>query len=220
MSLDYAKAVKRERFSETYNLYMHIKSQSTPPPAPSSEAEKSLKGLWLVKLYGSVEKSVNELTDAVLSELNQKKVKNREFLPSIHSIIYYDTLKSFRDSKGTKLIDKYVDLTKSTYSDHIAEISTSILSEHLQNIDFKSISWIINVLGADPISPDPAHIHRLNTLKERRNAVAHGRESAAQVGQGYTYDELNNVYRAADAIIESFSNTLYKYCTNQKYILT
>jgi len=92
------------------------------------------------------------------------------------------------------------------------------LAENLQNVDANTMSWALGLFGAPNLSVSPASIGRVNTLRERRNAVAHGRESASEVGERYSLEELNNTYLAADEVVTAFFLILNEHCTKQHYL--
>ena len=98
------------------------------------------------------------------------------------------------------------------------KVKDNPLAESLQNVDATTISWILGLFGAPNIAVSAPSIGRVNALRERRNAVAHGRESASEVGERYTIQELENIYNAADEIITAFFLSLSDYCTKQHYL--
>lgn len=80
------------------------------------------------------------------------------------------------------------------------------------------MSWVLKLFGASNFTVSKVSIVRINTLRERRNAVAHGGESSSVVGERYTMEELHNIYSVADELITDFLLNLREYCVCKHYL--
>lgn len=218
MSFENAQIEIRERFSEANSLLVFLRANGPAPLQPTSENIKSLKGLWLVSIYSAVERSVNAVMEAALEVISNHNNKSIDCIPSLHSIFHFSGIKSIRECGRNKIFDKSAFLFKATHSDTVMKVIDNPLAESLQNVDATTVSWILGLFGAPDITVSVPSIGRVNALRERRNAVAHGRESASEVGERYTIQELENIYNAADEIITAFLLNLSDYCTNQHYL--
>ncbi|EOC0864396.1 hypothetical protein VG539_002370 [Cronobacter muytjensii] len=218
MSFDNAQIEIRDRFTEANSLLAFLRSNGPAPLQPSSENIKSLKGLWLVSIYAAVERSVNAVMEAALEVISNHNNKSIDCIPSLHSIFHFKGITSIRDCGRNKIFDKSISLFEATHSDEVMKVIDNPLAESLQNVDATTIFWILGLFGAPNIAVSAPSIGRVNALRERRNAVAHGRESASEVGERYTIQELENIYNAADEIITAFFLSLSDYCTKQHYL--
>lgn len=218
MSFENAQIEIRERFSESNSLLAYLRANGPAPLQPASENIKSLKGLWLVSIYSAVERSVNSVMEAALEVISNHNNKSIDCIPSIHSIFHFSGITSIRGCGRNKVFDKSISLFEATHSDAVMKVKDNPLVESLQNVDANTVSWILGLFGAPNISVPAPSIARVNALRERRNAVAHGRESASEVGERYTIQELENIYNASDEIITAFYLNLNDYCTNQHYL--
>ncbi|MBK0024258.1 MAE_28990/MAE_18760 family HEPN-like nuclease [Brucella pseudogrignonensis] len=218
MSFEVADAERRERFAEANALLLYLRSLAPPPPLPATENDKSLRGLWLVSLYAAVERSVNAMTEAAITVISSHQNKSIQCIAPIHGIFHFNKVKSLKDCGRGKVFDKSALLFKASLSEEILSISDNPLAESLQNVDSNTMSWILELFGAPRMTPAAASIDRVNTLRERRNAVAHGRESASQVGERYTLSDLSNIYNAADEVVLSFFMCLKDHCVHQRYL--
>ena len=218
MSFENAQIEVRDRFSEANSLLAFLRANGPAPLQPTSENIKSLKGLWLVSIYSAVERSVNSVMEAALEVISNHNNKSIDCIPSLHSIFHFSGIKSIRECARNKIFDKSTFLFEATHSDTVMKVIDNPLAESLQNVDATTISWILGLFGAPNISVSASSIGRVNALRERRNAVAHGRESASEVGERYTIQELENIYNASDEIITAFFLNLSDYCTNQYYL--
>lgn len=218
MSFENAQIEIRDRFSESNSLLAFLRANGPAPLQPASENFKSLKGLWLVSIYSAVEKSVNSVMESALEVISSHNNKSIDCIPSLHSIFHFGGIQSVRGCGRERIFDKSVSLFETTHSETVMKVIDNPLADSLQNVDATTISWLLGLFGAPNISVPAPSIGRVNALRERRNAVAHGRESASKVGERYTIQELENIYNASDEIITAFFLILSDYCTNQRYL--
>jgi hypothetical protein len=115
------------------------------------------------------------------------------------------------------MFNKTRELLEVSHGNDRLALKENPLSENLQNVDTKTMSWVLALFGAPDMKVDPASAGRINTLKERRNALAHGREGAAEVGESYEIRELENVYNAADEVVTAFLEALDQHCAQRGY---
>ncbi|HGN2522577.1 TPA: MAE_28990/MAE_18760 family HEPN-like nuclease [Proteus mirabilis] len=218
MSFDNAQIEIRDRFAEANSLLHFLRENEPEPLQPTTSNMKSLKGLWLVSIYSAVERSVNTIIESALEVIISHNNRSIDCIASIHSILHFNEIKSINECGKNKIFDKSISLFQATFSETALKITDNPLVESLQNVDANTMSWVLKLFGAPNFSVSPASIGRVNTLRERRNAVAHGRESALEAGERYTIDELANIYNAADEVVTAFLLNLSAHCTNQNYI--
>jgi hypothetical protein len=218
MSFANAQAEIVERFSEASALLLYLKSVAPPELQPTDENTKSLKGLWLVSIYAATERSVNATTEAALAEISRHSARSVDCSPSLHSLLHYDKIRSLRDCGNRKIFDSSIPLFEASFGTTVVNVIDNPLAESLQNVDAGTMSWVLKLFGAPSMQPTASSVGRVNALRERRNAVAHGRESAAQVGERYTLQELQNIYNAADEVVSAFFLAIKEYCESKKYL--
>ena len=218
MSFDSAQAEIRDRFSEANSLLVYLRENGPEPLQPTSNNIKSLKGLWLVSIYSAVERSVNTTIEAALEVISSHENRSVDCIPALLSIIYFNGIRSINECGRSKILDKSSLLFNDVFSENVMKVTENPLAENLQNVDANTMSWALGLFGAPNLTVSPASIGRVNALRERRNAVAHGRESASEVGERYTIEELNNIYQASDEVVTAFFFILNEHCTNQRYL--
>ena len=218
MSFDNAQVEIRERFTEASSLLFFLRENGPQPLQTTNNHIKSLKGLWLVSIYSAVERSVNTIIEAALEVISSHENRSIDCIPSLHSIFYFNGIRSINECGKNKIFDKSNSLFKDVFSESVMKVTDNPLAESLQNVDANTISWVLGLFGAPNFSVSSASIGRVNALRERRNAVAHGRESASEVGERYTIEELDNIYQASDEVITAFFLNLSEHCINQHYL--
>lgn len=218
MSFVSAEAESRDRFNEARLLLVNLREGAPPQLHPVSQTQKALRGLWLVSLYAAVERSVNSVVEAALSDISAQRVKSIDSVASLHSIFHFPRVQSLHGCGRNSIFDKSVSLFEASSGTAILETAENPLAESLQNVDGKTMQWVLRLFGATEMIVPQASLGRTSALRERRNAVAHGRESAAKVGERYTIAELENIYQAADETVASFVLSLKDHCAAKRYL--
>lgn len=217
MSFEVARREMRARFAEAFSLLVHLREISPAPLTPSNDIIKSLRGLWLVSIYGAIERSVNAATEAAITTITNHQPKSIDCRPPLHTIFHFSRIQPLNGCSRRDMFTKSKELLEVSHGDSPLALNDNPLSENLQNVDVRTMSWVLSLFGAPEMKVNPASAGRINTLRERRNALAHGREGAAQVGETYELNELENIYKAADEVVTAFLETLDQHCTEKGY---
>jgi hypothetical protein len=218
MTFASAQDETRERFTETLTLLNHIRQQSPEGFTPLDNIQKSMRGLWLVSLYAAFERSTNAIVEAAIMEVASHGSRSIDCAPEIQSLIHYSKIQSVKDCGANSVFDKSVILFRAVFSGAPLSTFDNPLAERMQNVDGGTLLWVARLFGLESLSIAPDDRGRLNMLRERRNAVAHGRESASDVGERYTLNEMNNLYTAADRASTAFLFAMKEHCIDKLYL--
>jgi len=218
MSFSDAEVECRERLTESLGLLNYLRISSPDDLSPLDDIQKASRGLWLVSLYAALERSVNAIVDAGIREISSHGTEHGRCVPPIHSILQFSYIQSVKDCKYEKALDQAVRLFESSMGTEVVFLADNPLSNYLKNVDGSTISWICSLFGTDPYIFSASTVGKLKNLRERRNAVAHGRESASQVGQRFNIEDLAALYSLVDEEVVRFRLHLADYCSNRKYI--
>lgn len=202
MSFVTVKNKARSRFAETQVFLNHLTAiEPNDPTIPDSLEFKIMKGLFHVQLYAALEKTVNDIIENTLTYIGSAGVKNIHYAIPFNTISLVDKLKSFKDCGYNNFFSRAVEIFSELTSENVTTISDTTFSNNLQNVWTKTIEEIIRTFGIKGFTIDPRTKTTIDELVEKRNAVAHGRESAAVVGERFRTDVL----RAKSQLINDFS---------------
>lgn len=205
MSFINVKNNTRARFTENQIFLNYITSLEPRVITDIVPAEVNMmKGLFYVHLYSSLEKSVNELIENTLVHISSKSVQYNHFNLPFHSISLVDKLRSFKASGYNNFFSKAFEIFNEVSSTNVCTINESLFVNNLQNVWTKTIEEICNSFGIKTFSVEPRIRAAIDEVVEKRNAVAHGRESAKIVGERFRTD---NIRLKMDIIID-FCNYL------------
>ncbi|MBF0408697.1 MAG: hypothetical protein HQM10_15220 [Candidatus Riflebacteria bacterium] len=208
-----------ERFNEVQVLLNHITSSE---PADVTELVpldvKIMKGLFYVHLYAAFEKSINEIIETALTLISSKSIKNNHLSPTLLSIALSDKFKSLKDSSHSKVLIKSSEIFSESISKNVVPINEAIFANHLQNAWVTTIIEITTILGIDGFSFGTRGRVTIDEVVDRRNAVAHGRDSASSVGERYRANILRQKLEIVSEATQMFLSVIEEHCDSKKYV--
>lgn len=184
----------------------------------TTDKENTLKGLWIVTLYAALECAINQSVNSIMLHIETQRPRVNEFNPSFRSLVQHSKIKSIRDGSYSNSFDKARDLFVSSEAADIIEKIPNPLYHILQNVDAGTIAFILKLFGSDVYDISPSTVAKLENLRERRNAIAHGRESAKEVGRRFRVAELKELYDLVDYEIMRFIRAMDAFCSDRKYL--
>lgn len=218
MSLEAADDEIRERFSEASLILNHLRATAPDAFQSVDDTQRALRGLCLVLIYAAVERSSNAIVEATLIELSTHNTPAIAYMPSIQGLLHFAALKALRDCGAATIFQKSAELFSAAFQNQAASFAENPLADKMQNVDGGTLEWVASLFGVANYQCTAANRGRLGNLRERRNAVAHGRESAANVGGRFSIVELGNMYNAADEEITRFLLALRRQCDERLYM--
>lgn len=213
------RAKVRERFSEVLFNLAHIESSEPRNPTEATlPFVKIQRGLYYVHLYSVLERTVNEVVEHAILSIKSNNIRNKHFEAVLNVISLNPKMQAFKSCGYKDYIKKSIAVFTCIDSDDCYELHNTIFSQNLQNIWFKTIQELLAAFGIAPLVIDPRIRYTVDEIAEKRNAVAHGRETPLVVGETHRADILrlktNEIQLVANMIVDLFED----YINNQSYI--
>lgn len=219
MSFADALAETRERFSEALQLLNLLDASEQDRKGPASITDKALKGLALVSIYAAVERSINFAVEQALFEISSHGTPSSDCNDVVLTIFHYSKIQALKDCGGEQILPKAANLIFHARSGVPLSTNVNPFSYYLQNVGANTIVDIAARFGVVGYSISPASSTRLDNLRERRNAISHGREAASAAGERFTMRELRSLFVIADTEVTRFVDALKVYCEKKHYRL-
>lgn len=220
MSFDSTRALAAERLNEALVYLNHIQTCEPPPPQPGSLELKIMKGLFIVHLYGALEKITTEALQLLLRKICSIQPKNSDVALPFNVISMSKKWKSVKDSGYKDIFPRMTEFFLSIESQNFHGIEETLFADRLQNIWAKTFEDILGALGMTngEFRLTASEIALIDELVDKRNAVAHGRESAASVGEKYQCEDLRRKHAHVLVLINNFIEQLDLYFQNRSFI--
>jgi sulfur transfer complex TusBCD TusB component (DsrH family) len=185
------------RFAEVQTLLQSIRRGETSEDVLERDQVRIMKGLFFVLLYAQFEKSVNLIVDRACLLINSDKVKNANVVPIMHAAVSDAYFRSVINIGPTRKWRSRRELLLRLTSDEIAEIPDGVFAAELQNVWCSTLREIFAIFGIEEdIVPQARYIGYIDEIVDKRNSVAHGRETPSVVGASLVLHDLEVRYQA------------------------
>lgn len=209
----------RARFSENLCYLNYITSVESHDPTTQASLElKIMRGLFYVHLYSSLEKAINDLIQATITSISAESIRYRHFIIPFNTISLADKLKSFKDCGHKNFFAKAIEIFEGLNSDEIPTLDATIFSKNLQNIWTNTIIEVASAFGIKNFTIPPMIKVAIDEIVEKRNAVAHGRESAAAIGERFRSDILRSRLLTVMTFTHELIDVFDHYITAKSYL--
>ena len=189
------------------------------PPAPTATPRQlnTSKGLIYVQLYGVIEYTINSTVAKTIDIINGDFVNIQDLKPFIWGMAFAPQFDSFNNANRKKW-DKRVDLFQKYVNNNFANISNDIMPTNGQNFNADQLNSIWNNFNiTEPIFHDITFRGRLQEIVSNRINIAHGNNSAAEVGSRVTATDLYLRITEVSNFCSYFISVFEDYTLNKKY---
>jgi len=216
MPFSIVRSNSRERFTEVHINLSYI--ESIEPDGEAPVEVKILRGLYYVHLYSALEKAVNETIEQTVLLIKSENVKNRHYSMPFNVISLNSKMQSFKQCGYKDYFQKSAEVFLGVDSEDSFDISNTVFSQNLQNVWFKTIQETIGSFGAEQITLEPRVRFTVDEVVDKRNAVAHGRETPVIVGERHRANVLRAKTQEIQHVVELVIDTFEDYIRNKSYL--
>lgn len=221
MNTSHTTAGLTVRLNEARELlsFIHKAENNAALLTPIPAFQASLKGLFYVSCYGALEWSITKGVNAYLAAIDNEKVPLNQLDWVFNSIALDSFFKAVAD---TSIKGKWAARRRmfQAFNDGVyCKASTASLETLLSNIWPKTIEEIFHCFGIDKPWTDMApNLGYMKELVEKRNAVAHGRQTATEAGEGTNFSQLDKIHKATSGVALYFLATLEEHAIKKLYV--
>lgn len=210
-------ATIRDLMVDCLGYWNIIKNLETGKSLKKDEVS-TLRAYWLVHLYGVFEKSLNTIASDTISHVASTNTNYIDLNSEIVGLFNYSGFQSIKDCRYERVFDHIAPVVRTLRSSTPATLAHNPIMALLQNVDAESIEFITRLLGIRGHTISPKSRGMLENLKERRNAVAHGREKPVDVGDRFNQQTLKDMYDVVDLELSTLLTACEQYCRNNEYL--
>jgi hypothetical protein len=186
-------------------LIQKSESRSEDVDQVLSSNSKSLKGQIFILMYGAWEYTVSSCLQKIIIEINTSGSELKSIKRNLLSVYLHPEIESMikkGSSNEVAINNGYIDVTSGI------------------NIKFQQLQIIQECYDmSDPMLPDMRFRGRLDELIENRNAIAHGRLAASEVGNRYTQRDIDRRLEDLNLLCLFFISKGETYIENKEYLL-
>jgi hypothetical protein len=180
----------------------------------AGDDEMTAKGLVFVQTYAAYEYTVCKAVEAAIDGVNSHRHRLKDLSPSLLALFLDADLSSLRDVSGKSVWEKRVALFERVFSSDTADISAANYMPHDgSHFRYTQLQMIFRVFG---ISRMPVrrrrHLFRINEVVNHRNQIAHGSDTAENIGRRYSRSEILHITKQMKSVCLLQVDIFENYC--------
>jgi hypothetical protein len=165
------------------------------------------------------EHTVKSVVQTAIDSINALGYKMKEIRPSLMALYLDPEIKSLLDSPQKNAWKARLKIFERTFSNDVTALSNATHApsdgSHYRH---SQLILIFEVFG---IKRSPtrrqAHLYRIDEVVGHRNQIAHGSETAAEVGRRYTREEIHQCIRQMESVCKSLVSVVDKFCCTPSF---
>jgi hypothetical protein len=173
-----------------------------------------VKGLTFVQLYAVYEYAVVNAVQRGLVTMSGHGLSFNALRKGLQVLALEGELKSVVDSARRRSWENRCNLFERAFSVDAATFQDSIFPDdgtHFRHAQLRTLWSVFEIAG--PEVPDPRFIGRINELVEHRNAIAHGRETAENIGRRFSDGDIAQRVDDTQELCLHIVNSFEDHCT-------
>ncbi len=188
--------------------------EGTPPRLDESAL---CKGFMFVHLYAIYEYSVNAIVQGALSFIRESELRPLDLHSQALTLVLNSKFDSAAAVGRNKVWEHRLELVRSLSAvEPLVALDNSLFPADGSHYRSRQLETIWKVFGlSGPVVPDNRLLERINELVENRNAIAHGRRTADDVGRRYSLKDLEKRIDDVAQIVSHLILSMQTHCENQ-----
>jgi len=202
-----------ERMLVTRKLANHVRSLD-PEGLPLAA---TFKGLTFVQLYATYEHVVRGSVQSMLSSISAETPEYRHLKAHVLSLALDARFEATSNCGPRRRWETRIALLEeATSANPASAIPDTAFPSDGSHYRVRQLQTIWRVFGiAEPVVPESKHNGRIEELVENRNAIAHGRSTAEEVGRRYSDPDISDCIDDIDAICLHILTTVHMHYQQQ-----
>ena len=174
-------------------------------------------GLAFVHLYAAYEFTVRGAVRIAIDSINAHGHKMRDLSPSLLALYLDPELSSLRDVGRAKIWSARLKALDRAFSEDLLSLPNNAdLPTDGTHYRHSHLIMIFKVFG---ITQSPVrrkrHLYRIDEVVVNRNKVAHGEETASDVGRRYTREDIIHIIGQMRSVCNSLISIFDHFCVDE-----
>lgn len=174
------------------------------------ELAKIMKANGFLLLYNLIEATIRNSISAILNSISTDKLTFRLLSDNLKKLWINQEINKTKDI--SKFKEKVSELSEKILNDKLLEFSNECVNIS-GNIDAQRIREIAKKFGY----LEPKNGRGLQTIKDKRNQLAHGEFTFSDIGKNYTSNDLIDYKSEVITFIENVLNNVETYINAKGY---
>ncbi|MGJ0848234.1 MAE_28990/MAE_18760 family HEPN-like nuclease [Tissierella praeacuta] len=185
---------------------------------------KILKSSYILMLYNFIESSVTIFITSIYDTIRDRELAYSDASEELQTLWVESLLSDSFDQHASynTFKNKAIDVIGNVLSDNTVSFTIDKIPKMSGNINFRIIKNICKTHGIELQSSSRAQDdngeYSINTIKDDRNALAHGRKSFIECSRNYSVNELSNFTIEIIKLLDDLSESISHYIESEQYL--
>ena len=210
------------RLRQLDSILEYLSDETLTEDTKNSDFYRAQKGFVFVAMYAVLEFAITQSVTRTLEIIEREKAPANHFKSSVLCSLFDSHFKALRDCGTSKVWENRHKLVHAVTSDaEVTNVDSSVFpSGGSMNISIKQLNnvWTFFDLDNSPL-PEGLQNFVLTEVKEQRNAIAHGRETAITIGRRYNVSQLSNKASSIQLLCLHITSSFASYCADKQYFI-
>lgn len=201
------------------NLNGNVDPSTFPSYSIDRDLQKTLRASTYLLLYNLMESTMSESIDAIHETIKEEEHGILDLSEKLHKVILQSFRKGLTEEKVVEyskanrdVRDSLLDLGYDKRKLFSGNIDCTIIKKYCAKYGIQLLPYRCNDIALTWDS------EVIKSIKQKRNALAHGSESFAQCGQNMPIDIMSDNLESVEAVLMGVFNGLNNFLTHQKYL--
>jgi hypothetical protein len=182
--------------SEVESRFSRIESFFKDTQYFKGDSAQIAKGIVFVQVYAAYEYTVTSVFRSALDAIMSHKVPTESLTPYLLAVFLDPQIHSVQDSSATAEWQSRFRLFEMACSKAPAHVGNTVFPKDGSHFRHSQLRLMFDILGIKRFPVQRRrHLGRINEVVDNRNAVAHGGETAEDVGRRYSRTEILHAIR-------------------------
>jgi hypothetical protein len=179
------------------------------------ELSQTARGLVFVQVYAIHEFTVKTVVEQGILAVIGYAHSYKSLRPSLLALFLDPELTSVQDSGKDKLWKQRLQLFDRAASKDPARLNGTPIPTDGSHFRHPQIQMILRVFGVKRApTTRRRHLFKIDEVVDHRNAIAHGQETAAQVGRRYSNADVRKTIRQMKSVCLRLITIVEEYCSD------
>ena len=203
--------------TEVEARFSHLEALFTAARDLKGRHQAAIKGLMFVQTYAVYEYTVNSVVKETIEAINAHKHRYVDLAPTMMALFLDPEWDSLRDSGRRREWESRLKILDRAFSrERVALSSDTGLPNDGSHYRYTHLQLIFRVFGIDRLAVRRrAHIPRITEVVDYRNEIAHGAETAEDVGRRYSRLDIRKVIRQMKSVCLFQISVFETFCAEE-----
>jgi hypothetical protein len=201
---------------EVMDRFTAVEQHFRKSPKQPSDVGQTAKGLVFVQIYGIYEYTTRTATRLAIAEMVSQGKEIKNLKPSLLAVFLDAEINSLRAVGEDKQWDRRIALFEKALSAARLPLVNAIPHDG-SHFKYSQLQMLFRTLGIrNTITIRKRHKYQLDEIVVNRNRIAHGEETALEVGRNYSRKDIRHRIKITQALCLRVIFLISQHCSNPR----